>query len=107
MTFGLSFHIYNYKKHAPKQAFMFIIPRTLSTTAFFWFSVNGFERRESLTCLQIAVNNLSLAVQPGEVLGLLGPNGAGKTTAMSIITAENSPTQGKVRKCMTVTLYYQ
>ena len=45
---------------------------------------------------QVAVDNLSLVVQPGEVLGLLGPNGAGKTTAISVLTAERAPTLGKV-----------
>lgn len=45
----------------------------------------------------IAVRNLSLAVEPGEVLGLLGHNGAGKTTTMKIIIAEEAPTKGKVQ----------
>jgi len=35
---------------------------------------------------KLAIRNLSLAVNSGEVLGLLGHNGAGKTTTMSIIT---------------------
>ncbi|CAK8683815.1 unnamed protein product [Clavelina lepadiformis] len=46
--------------------------------------------------VKVAVGNLSLSVYPGEVLGLLGPNGAGKTTAISVITADNGPTRGKV-----------
>ena len=36
---------------------------------------------------QIVVNNLSLKVDKGEVLGFLGPNGAGKTTTMKMMTA--------------------
>lgn len=43
-----------------------------------------------------AVRSLSLAVEPGEVLGLLGHNGAGKTTTMRIITGETAPTRGHV-----------
>lgn len=41
-----------------------------------------------------AVDDLSLAVAPGEVLGFLGPNGAGKTTAMRMLTGLIAPTSG-------------
>ncbi|XP_025262177.1 ATP-binding cassette sub-family A member 5 isoform X2 [Camponotus floridanus] len=46
---------------------------------------------------KIAVRNLSLTVEPGEVLGLLGHNGAGKTTTMKIIIAEEAATRGRVQ----------
>ena len=46
--------------------------------------------------VKVAVRNLSFSVNKGEVFGLLGPNGAGKTTALSMMTAEVHPTQGKV-----------
>lgn len=46
---------------------------------------------------KIAVRNLSLAVEPGEVFGLLGHNGAGKTTTMKIIIAEEVATRGRVQ----------
>ena len=42
----------------------------------------------------VAVENLTFAVQPGEVLGVLGPNGAGKTTAIRVLTTILSPTRG-------------
>jgi ABC-type multidrug transport system ATPase subunit len=45
---------------------------------------------------KVAVQNLSFAVNKGEVFGLLGPNGAGKTTTMSIMTAQVHPSKGKV-----------
>lgn len=42
----------------------------------------------------VAVEDLSFAVAPGEVLGVLGPNGAGKTTAIRVLTTILSPTRG-------------
>jgi ABC-2 type transport system ATP-binding protein len=45
---------------------------------------------------QKAVDNLSLKVPTGEILGFLGPNGAGKTTTMKIITNFISADEGEV-----------
>ena len=45
----------------------------------------------------VAVDGLSFAVRPGEVVGLLGPNGAGKTTAMQLALALLEPDAGEVR----------
>jgi ABC-2 type transport system ATP-binding protein len=42
-----------------------------------------------------ALNNLTLAVQPGEVFGYLGPNGAGKTTTIRILLDIIRPTSGR------------
>lgn len=47
---------------------------------------------------KLAVRNLSVAVEAGEVFGLLGHNGAGKTTTMKIMIAEEGPTKGQVGK---------
>jgi branched-chain amino acid transport system ATP-binding protein len=44
----------------------------------------------------VAVNNLSLVVNKGEIVSLIGPNGAGKTTAFNVITGVYSPTNGLV-----------
>ncbi|HLT05533.1 MAG TPA: ABC transporter ATP-binding protein [Pseudomonas sp.] len=41
-----------------------------------------------------AVDDLSLTVRPGEVLGFLGPNGAGKSTTMKMLTGFLAPTSG-------------
>ena len=44
----------------------------------------------------VAVDAVSLAMRPGEVLALLGPNGAGKTTFISCITGLATPDSGSV-----------
>ncbi len=46
---------------------------------------------------KLAVNDVSLAVQAGEVFGFLGPNGAGKTTTIKMIVGLLQPTSGTVR----------
>ncbi len=44
----------------------------------------------------VAVDDVSFAVDRGEVVGFLGPNGAGKTTAMRLITSYLEPDSGSV-----------
>ena len=44
----------------------------------------------------VAVDNLSLEVNKGEIVSLIGPNGAGKTTAFNVITGVYQPTNGCV-----------
>ncbi|CCZ22650.1 aBC transporter ATP-binding protein [Acetobacter sp. CAG:977] len=46
-----------------------------------------------------AVDDLSMSVPKGQVLGFLGPNGAGKTTTMRMISGFLSPTSGKISVC--------
>jgi len=46
-----------------------------------------------------AVDDLSLRVTPGEVLGFLGPNGAGKSTTMKMIAGFLVPTAGRASVC--------
>ena len=44
----------------------------------------------------IAVNDLSLEVNKGEIVALIGPNGAGKTTAFNCVTGVYQPTNGRI-----------
>jgi len=62
----------------------------------------GMIQVEMLTKLYgefVAVNELSFAVQAGEVVGLVGPNGAGKTTTMRCLAGIIPPTRGVIRIC--------
>ena len=44
----------------------------------------------------VAINNLSMEINKGEIVALIGPNGAGKTTAFNCITGVYEPTNGAV-----------
>ena len=44
----------------------------------------------------VAVKDLNLEVNPGELFGLIGPNGAGKTTVFNLITGIYAPTSGTI-----------
>jgi branched-chain amino acid transport system ATP-binding protein len=44
----------------------------------------------------VAVNDLNLGIEEGEMVGLIGPNGSGKTTIFNLITGFLKPTKGKI-----------
>ncbi len=44
----------------------------------------------------LAVDRVSFAVEPGEVVGFLGPNGAGKSTILRMLATSLAPTSGRV-----------
>ena len=46
---------------------------------------------------KIAVNNLSLSIDAGQMFGLLGPNGAGKTSSIRMIVGMTIPDSGSIR----------
>ncbi len=56
-------------------------------------SVEGLRKVYGAT---VAVDGVSFAVRPGEVVGLLGPNGAGKTTTINMVLGVLEPTAGRV-----------
>jgi branched-chain amino acid transport system ATP-binding protein len=44
----------------------------------------------------VAVNELELAIESGQLYGMIGPNGAGKTTVFNVITGVYRPTSGEI-----------
>jgi len=59
-------------------------------------SARGLTRRFGT---HVAVNDITLELKRGEVLGLLGPNGAGKTTTMQMLTGNLAPSRGAIQIC--------
>ena len=47
----------------------------------------------------VAVNDLSMEINRGEIVALIGPNGAGKTTAFNCVTGVYEPTNGQILFC--------
>jgi ABC-2 type transport system ATP-binding protein len=54
-------------------------------------------RKEKKKFEVIALDGVSLEIEPGEIFGLLGPNGAGKSTTIGILTTRVRPTSGDAR----------
>ena len=56
-------------------------------------TLDGVTRRYGDT---VAVDDVTLQIQPGQIVGMLGPNGAGKTTILSLIQGLRRPSAGTV-----------
>jgi sulfate-transporting ATPase len=55
---------------------------------------------------RLLIDNLSLSIPPGSIVGMIGPNGAGKTTLLKLITSQEKPASGSIRLGDTVELAY-
>ena len=55
---------------------------------------------------RLLIDDLSLSLPPGSILGVIGPNGAGKTTMLRMITAQEKPDTGSIGVGETVRLAY-
>ena len=45
----------------------------------------------------LALDKVSLTVEPGTIVGLIGPNGSGKTTLLDTVSGIVTPTEGSLR----------
>ena len=59
--------------------------------------VESFKLTKIYQNRQIALNDVTLRIEPGCVLGLLGPNGAGKTTLLRLVLGLHRATAGWVK----------
>ena len=57
-------------------------------------SINGVSK--SYGGNKLAVDNLSLEIEKGQITGFIGPNGAGKTTTLKMITGILNPDSGNI-----------
>ena len=79
--------MHEFERRQPEKA----PPRALHSPAI---QIEHLEKRFGS---KVAVRDLELKVEPGEIVGLVGPNGAGKTTTLRVLSGIIKPTKGTVK----------
>jgi ABC-2 type transport system ATP-binding protein len=61
------------------------------------YKIRGTKKEKAIRKELVALDDINLEIEQGELFGLLGPNGAGKTTLIKILTTLLAPTSGTAR----------
>lgn len=61
------------------------------------YKIRGSKKEKKIRKELVALSDINLTVEQGELFGLLGPNGAGKTTLIKVLTTLLAPTSGQAR----------
>ena len=72
------------------------VPATVSTSRSAGGAAVRFEQLEKRFGTVVAVDRISLAIEPGEFITLLGPSGSGKTTTLMMLAGFEIPTTGEI-----------